>query len=85
MHTYKGKQGTTIHHNGGVAGGHLLINVPRSRLEETPGEDNVQVSLVADDIIDFVLDRYLSRSLIGLLEQVSWRDLLAQLERRQKR
>ena len=85
MHTFKGREGTTIHHDGGVVGKDavLLVNVPNNMVEHihANGEDWVQVSVSANDVVDFVLDTYISDVLIDFLEQVPLRSLFQNLEK----
>jgi hypothetical protein len=80
MHTFKGREGTTIHHDGDVVGTDavVLINVPNNMVEHihANGEDWVQVSVSANDVVDFVLDTYVGGELINFIEQVPLRDVM---------
>lgn len=86
MHTFNGKNGTTIHHNGDLSG--EVIITRRSGRKDYRGEllpeitfdDNVRLD--GEDLIEFVAD-YVRMQKITKLEEMSTEDVLG-IEKRKR-
>lgn len=85
MHSWDGSS-VTIHHNGDPEGGKLILVLQEGQLRSHDladpefavyqGQKTWSVEVEADDIIDFVMDRFVCNHAIAILENISLREVI---------